>query len=89
MRLRECIAPVSRRKRFYVRRKAMYNLIEIELWKIRVAEAERKAILAYRTKDLKSPEALMLERLLRGVRLLFSTRLRPSSRPLRYAMQQE
>lgn len=67
----------------------MYNPIETELWKIRVAEAERKAMLAYRTKDLKSPEALMVERLLRGVRRLFSIRLRPSSRPLRYAMQQE
>lgn len=67
----------------------MYNPIEPELWKIRIAEAERKAMWAYRTRDLKSPEALMLERLLHGVRLLFSIRLRPSSRPLRYAMQQE
>lgn len=66
-----------------------YNLIELELWKIRIAEAERKAMLAYRTKDLKSPEAQMVERLLRGVRLLFSTRLRPSSSPLRYAVQQK
>lgn len=67
----------------------MYNPIEIELWKIRVAEAERKAMLAYRTKDLKSPETQMLENLLRGVRRLFSIRLRVSSRPLRYAMQQK
>jgi len=65
----------------------MYNLIEIELWKIRVAEAERKAMLAYRTKDLKSPEAQMLERLLRGARRLFSTRLMPSFRLMRYATQ--
>ena len=64
----------------------MYNPIELEMWKIRIAEAERKAMLAYRTKDLKSPEAQLLERLLHGVRLLFSTRLRPSFRPLRYAM---
>ena len=64
----------------------MYNPIEPDLWKIRVAEAERKAISAYRAKDLKSPEAQMVERLLRGVRLLFSTRLRLSSRPLRYAV---
>ncbi len=67
----------------------MYNPIEIELWKIRVAEAERKAMLAYRTKDLKSPEALMLERLLRGVRRLFDVRLRLDFSPLRYAAQQK
>jgi len=67
----------------------MYNPIEIELWKIRVAEAERKAMLAYRTKDLKSPEAQLLERLLRSVRMLFSARIRPSFRPLRYAVQQK
>ncbi len=67
----------------------MYNPIEIELWKIRVAEAERKAMLAYRTKDLKSPEALMLERLLRSVRRLFDVRLRLDFSPLRYAAQQK
>ncbi len=67
----------------------MYNPIEIELWKIRVAEAERKAMLAYRTKDLKSPEALMLERLLRGVRRLFDVRPRLNFSPLRYATQQK
>ncbi len=67
----------------------MYNPIEIELWKIRIAEAERKAMWAYRTRDLKSPEAQLWERLLRGVRRLFDVRLRLDFSPLRYAAQQK
>ena len=66
-----------------------YNPIEPELWKMRVAEAERRAALAYRTRDLKSPEALLWERFLAGVRRLFTLRLRATIRPMRYAAQQE
>jgi hypothetical protein len=66
-----------------------YNPIEIDLWKVRVAEAERKAMLAYRTRDLKSPERLLWERLLAGARRLLNVRLQVHVRPMRYAGQQE
>lgn len=73
-----------------------YNPMELQVWKactamaeLHVAEAERKARLAYRTKDLKSPETLMWERLLRGVRRLFNVRPRLNFSPLRYAAQQK
>lgn len=66
-----------------------YNPIEIELWKVRVAEAERKAMLAYRTRDLKSPERLLWERLLAAARHLLTVRLQMNVRPMRYAGQQE
>ena len=66
-----------------------YNPIELEVWKMRVAEAERKAMLKYQTRHLKFPEAQMLERLLRGVLLLFNVRLLRSFRLLHYSVQQE
>ena len=66
-----------------------YNPIELDVWKIRVAEAERKAMLAYRTRDLKSSEMQILERLLRGARRLFTARLQPNFRVMRYAAQQK
>lgn len=69
-----------------------YNPMELEIWKTCIAMAERRAMLNYQTRDLKSPETLMWERLLRllgRARLLFSACLRPSFRPLRYAMLQK
>jgi len=49
-----------------------WNPIEQEIWKMRVLNVERKAEPQRRTRRLKSPEARLLERLLRDVRLLFS-----------------
>jgi hypothetical protein len=66
-----------------------YNPIEQEVWKMRIVVAERKAMLAYQTRDLKSPEAQMLERLLCNVRRLFTARLRPNFRLMRYAAQEK
>jgi len=66
-----------------------YNPIELELWKTFLATAERKALFNYQTRDLKSPEAQMLEQLLRSVRRLFNVRLRLNFSPLRYAAQQK
>jgi hypothetical protein len=66
-----------------------YNPIELELWKTFVASAERKALFNYQTRDLKSPEAQMLARLLRGVCLLFNVRRLQSFRLLHYSVQQD
>lgn len=64
-----------------------YNPMELEIWKTCIAMAERRAMLNHQTRDLKSPEAQMLERLLRGARRLFSVRLMPNFRLMRYATQ--
>lgn len=66
-----------------------YNPMELEIWKTYIAMAERKAMRNYQTRDVKSPEALMAERLLRGVRRLLNMRLRLDFSPLRYAAQQK
>ena len=67
-----------------------YNSFDLEEdWKMRIAQAEHKAMLAYQTRDLKSPEAQMLERLLRGVRYLFTVRPLPNFRLMHYASQEK
>ena len=69
-----------------------YNPMELEIWKTCIAMAERRTMRNYQTRDLKSPEVLMWQRLLGllgRVRLLFNTRFRPSFSPLRYAVQQK
>lgn len=67
-----------------------YNSFDLEEnWKMRVAQAERKAMLAYQTRDLKSWETQMLEQLLGSVRALFTVRLLPDSRMMLYAAQQK
>ena len=49
-----------------------WNPIEQEIWKMRVLNAERIGEPQRRTRHLKSPEARLVERLLRDARLLFS-----------------
>jgi hypothetical protein len=67
-----------------------YNSFEFEeMWKLYIVQAERKAMLAYQTRNLKSWEAQMLERFLRSVRALFTTNLRSDSRMMLYAAQQK
>ena len=67
-----------------------YNSFEFEgMWKLYIVQAERKAMLAYQTRNLKSWEAQMLERFLRSVRALFTTNLRPNFRLMLYAAQQK
>lgn len=67
-----------------------YNSFDLEEdWKMRVARAERKAMLAYQTRELKSWETQVLEQLLDSVRALFTMRLLPDSRMMLYAAQQK
>jgi len=66
-----------------------YNPMDVEIWKTCIAMAERRAMRNYQTRDVKSPETLMWERLLRGVRRLFDVRPRLNFSPLRYATQQK
>jgi hypothetical protein len=66
-----------------------YNPMELEIWRTCIAMAELKARRNDQTRDVKSPETLMWERLLRGVRRLFNVRLRLNFSPLRYAVQQK
>ncbi|HOT91666.1 MAG TPA: hypothetical protein PLJ78_06630 [Anaerolineae bacterium] len=61
-----------------------YNPIELEVWKMRVLRAERQAMQNYQTRDLKSPETRMLERLLRGMRCLFTVRPLSNFRLMQY-----
>jgi len=69
----------------------MYNnLAELDLLcKARIAEAERKAVLNRRARNVKSPKAQLLEHFLHSLSLIRNVHLPLNIRRLDYAARQE
>jgi hypothetical protein len=69
----------------------MYNnLMELDLLcKARNEEAERKAVLNQRARNVRSWEAQLLERFLHSLSQIRNVHLPPNTRQLNYAAQQE